>query len=107
MTRDEGGGERTGGLLRCGGEGVLAACRWGQRGAEKGAAWALGWGSRGGEGRCAGRRPEVRCAREGGAEGTMTSAMRELCWKNLSAMEQGAEKATTKGRAGGTMGSSK
>jgi hypothetical protein len=31
MTHDEGSGERTGGLLRCGGEGVLAVGHWGQR----------------------------------------------------------------------------
>jgi hypothetical protein len=49
----------------------------------------------------------VRCAKEGGVEGATTSAMRELCWKNLGAMEQGAEKATAKGRVGGAMGSSK
>jgi hypothetical protein len=52
-----------------------------EEGAGNGAAWVLGWGSRGGEGRCAGRRPEVRRAREGGVEGATTSAMGELCWK--------------------------
>ena len=88
-----------GGLLAMGAELAAGASAWSK---ERSACWggSQGHAPGGGQGAPAMERLLATC-REGAPWG------RSSLLKNLGAMEQGAEEATTKGREGGAMGSSK